>query len=165
MRNKWCNSNVNEQELPFNREPNKSDIMQGALLRKECSARSCVPLKLIRKLYSIRKSWPFCHYIIMEKLHHFPPHRKVFRKIRREHIYIFSFHVFPLVTSLPLSINSLNMASEQPIRIGIIGTGIFAYRHHRAYQAVGGDKFQIVACANRSKEKALAFAKEVSWKK
>jgi predicted dehydrogenase len=53
------------------------------------------------------------------------------------------------------------MSSEQPIRIGIIGTGIFAHRHHRAYQAVGNNKFQIVACANRSQEKALAFAKEV----
>ncbi|KAI7902055.1 uncharacterized protein BX663DRAFT_511618 [Cokeromyces recurvatus] len=51
--------------------------------------------------------------------------------------------------------------SNQPIRIGIIGTGIFAHRHHRAYQSVGNDKFQIVACANRSKEKALAFAKEI----
>lgn len=47
------------------------------------------------------------------------------------------------------------------IKVGIIGTGIFAYRHHRAYQAVGNDKFQIVACSNRSKDKALAFAKEV----
>ncbi|KAG1057827.1 hypothetical protein G6F43_000355 [Rhizopus delemar] len=47
------------------------------------------------------------------------------------------------------------------IKVGIIGTGIFAYRHYRAYQAVGNDKFQIVACSNRSKDKALAFAKEV----
>ncbi|KAI7873326.1 uncharacterized protein EV154DRAFT_430921 [Mucor mucedo] len=51
--------------------------------------------------------------------------------------------------------------SEQTIKIGIIGTGIFAHRHNRAYQAVGGKKFEIVACANRSKDKALAFAKEV----
>ncbi|CAO3647797.1 unnamed protein product [Mucor hiemalis] len=51
--------------------------------------------------------------------------------------------------------------SEQTIRIGIIGTGIFAHRHNRAYQAVGNNKFEIVACANRSKDKALAFAKEV----
>ncbi|KAG2193031.1 hypothetical protein INT46_000004 [Mucor plumbeus] len=51
--------------------------------------------------------------------------------------------------------------SDQPIRIGIIGTGIFAHRHNRAYQAVGNEKFQLVACANRSKDKALAFAKEV----
>lgn len=51
--------------------------------------------------------------------------------------------------------------SEQTIRIGVIGTGIFAHRHNRAYQAVGGKKFEIVACANRSKDKALAFAKEV----
>jgi predicted dehydrogenase len=54
--------------------------------------------------------------------------------------------------------------SEQTIRIGIIGTGIFAHRHNRAYQAVGNNKFEIVACANRSKDKALAFAKEVSEK-
>ncbi|CAO3675801.1 unnamed protein product [Rhizopus stolonifer] len=47
------------------------------------------------------------------------------------------------------------------IKVGIIGTGIFAYRHHRAYQAVGNEKYQVVACANRSKDKALAFAKEV----
>ncbi|KAI9260171.1 hypothetical protein BY458DRAFT_440207 [Sporodiniella umbellata] len=47
------------------------------------------------------------------------------------------------------------------IKVGIIGTGIFAYRHHRAYKAVGDDKYEIVACANRSKDKALAFAKEV----
>ncbi|KAI8977636.1 hypothetical protein BDF20DRAFT_821374 [Mycotypha africana] len=51
--------------------------------------------------------------------------------------------------------------SAQPIKIGIIGTGIFAHRHHRAYQAVGKDKFEIVACCNRSKDKALAFAKEL----
>ncbi|KAI8636450.1 hypothetical protein BD408DRAFT_426115 [Parasitella parasitica] len=51
--------------------------------------------------------------------------------------------------------------SNQPIRIGIIGTGIFAHRHNRAYQVVGNDKFQLVACANRSKDKALTFAKEV----
>lgn len=50
----------------------------------------------------------------------------------------------------------------QPIRIGIIGTGIFAHRHHKAYRTVGPEKYQIVACANRSKDKALAFAKEVS---
>lgn len=52
--------------------------------------------------------------------------------------------------------------SNQPIRIGIIGTGIFAHRHNRAYQAVGNEKFQLVACANRSKDKALAFTKEVT---
>lgn len=52
--------------------------------------------------------------------------------------------------------------STGPIKVGIIGTGIFAYRHHRAYKAVGDDKFEIVACANRSKEKALAFAREVT---
>jgi predicted homoserine dehydrogenase-like protein len=46
------------------------------------------------------------------------------------------------------------------IKVGIIGTGIFAYRHLRAYQAVG--QFQIVACANRSLEKAQKFAKEAS---
>lgn len=50
---------------------------------------------------------------------------------------------------------------QQPIRIGIIGTGIFAYRHLRAYRAVGQDKFQIVACANRSRDKAEKFAQEV----
>lgn len=55
--------------------------------------------------------------------------------------------------------------SEQTIRIGIIGTGIFAHRHNRAYQAVGDKKFEIVACANRSKDKALAFAKEVRREK
>ncbi|KAI8149711.1 hypothetical protein BJV82DRAFT_589019 [Fennellomyces sp. T-0311] len=49
---------------------------------------------------------------------------------------------------------------QQPIRVGIIGTGIFAYRHLRAYNAVGADKFQIVACANRSRDKAEKFAKE-----
>jgi UDP-N-acetyl-2-amino-2-deoxyglucuronate dehydrogenase len=53
------------------------------------------------------------------------------------------------------------MPDNKPIRIGIIGTGIFAHRHHRAFKAVGSDKFQIVACANRSRDKALAFAKEV----
>ncbi|GAA5806610.1 hypothetical protein HPULCUR_012150 [Helicostylum pulchrum] len=51
--------------------------------------------------------------------------------------------------------------SDQTIRIGIIGTGLFAHRHNRAYQAVGDNKFKIVACANRSKDKAIAFAKEV----
>ena len=51
--------------------------------------------------------------------------------------------------------------SQQPVRVGIIGTGIFAYRHLRAYSAVGSDKFQIVACANRSRDKAEKFAKEV----
>lgn len=50
---------------------------------------------------------------------------------------------------------------QQPIRIGIIGTGIFAYRHLRAYRAVGQDKIQIVACANRSRDKAVKFAQEV----
>ncbi|KAI9498111.1 hypothetical protein BDB00DRAFT_913853 [Zychaea mexicana] len=50
--------------------------------------------------------------------------------------------------------------NQQPIRVGIIGTGIFAYRHLRAYNAVGQDKFQIVACANRSRDKAEKFAKE-----
>ncbi|RCH98627.1 hypothetical protein CU098_010914 [Rhizopus stolonifer] len=50
--------------------------------------------------------------------------------------------------------------SEKPLRVGIVGTGIFAYRHHRAYKAIG-NKYKIVACSNRSKEKALAFAKEV----
>ncbi|KAI8997512.1 hypothetical protein BDB01DRAFT_771395 [Pilobolus umbonatus] len=49
----------------------------------------------------------------------------------------------------------------EPIRIGIIGTGIFAHRHHRAYQSVGTDKYQLVACANRSMDKAKAFAEEV----
>ncbi|KAI7874821.1 NAD(P)-binding protein [Lichtheimia hyalospora FSU 10163] len=51
-------------------------------------------------------------------------------------------------------------SQQQPIRIGIIGTGIFAYRHLRAYRAVGQDKFQIVACANRSRDKAVKFAQE-----
>lgn len=50
---------------------------------------------------------------------------------------------------------------EEPVRIGIIGTGVFAYRHMRAYKAVGEDKFKIVACANRSRDKAEKFAKEV----
>ncbi|CAO3633239.1 unnamed protein product [Cunninghamella blakesleeana] len=49
---------------------------------------------------------------------------------------------------------------SKPIKVGIIGTGIFAYRHLRAYTAVGSDKFQVVACCNRSKEKAEKFAKE-----
>ncbi|KAI8089243.1 uncharacterized protein BX664DRAFT_332514 [Halteromyces radiatus] len=49
---------------------------------------------------------------------------------------------------------------SQPIKVGIIGTGIFAYRHLRAYLTNGQDKFQIVACANRSREKAEKFAKE-----
>ena len=52
-------------------------------------------------------------------------------------------------------------ANQQPIRVGIIGTGIFAYRHLRAYNAVGKDKFQVVACANRSRDKAVKFAEEV----
>ncbi|ORZ05455.1 hypothetical protein BCR42DRAFT_361808 [Absidia repens] len=52
------------------------------------------------------------------------------------------------------------MSNTQPIKVGIVGTGIFAYRHLRAYLAVGQDKFQIVACANRSLEKAEKFAKE-----
>ncbi|KAG2224280.1 hypothetical protein INT45_012848 [Circinella minor] len=51
-------------------------------------------------------------------------------------------------------------ANQQPIRVGIIGTGIFAYRHLRAYNAVGKDKFQVVACANRSRDKAVKFAEE-----
>ncbi|KAI9310164.1 hypothetical protein BX666DRAFT_2010886 [Dichotomocladium elegans] len=50
--------------------------------------------------------------------------------------------------------------SSDPIRVGIIGTGIFAYRHLRAYRALGEDKFKIVACANRSRDKAEKFAKE-----
>ncbi|KAI8068270.1 hypothetical protein BC940DRAFT_273217 [Gongronella butleri] len=52
------------------------------------------------------------------------------------------------------------MATQAPIRVGIVGTGIFAYRHLRAYRAVGADKFVVVACANRSKDKALKFAQE-----
>ncbi|KAI9279005.1 hypothetical protein BDA99DRAFT_554597 [Phascolomyces articulosus] len=54
----------------------------------------------------------------------------------------------------------MSSASQQPIRVGIIGTGIFAYRHLRAYEAVGKDKFLVVACANRSRDKAEKFAKE-----
>ncbi|KAI8328202.1 hypothetical protein BC941DRAFT_463989 [Chlamydoabsidia padenii] len=50
--------------------------------------------------------------------------------------------------------------TDKVIRVGIIGTGIFAYRHLRAYHTVGQHKFQIVACANRSMEKAQKFAKE-----
>ncbi|KAI9030169.1 hypothetical protein CLU79DRAFT_802665 [Phycomyces nitens] len=52
------------------------------------------------------------------------------------------------------------MSCQTPIKVGIIGTGIFAYRHLKAYRALGQDKFQIVACCNRSKEKAVKFAKE-----
>lgn len=51
---------------------------------------------------------------------------------------------------------------SNPIKVGIIGTGIFAFRHLRAYAAIGSDKFQIVACCNRSRDKAEKFAKEVS---
>ncbi|KAI7862628.1 hypothetical protein BDF14DRAFT_1735765 [Spinellus fusiger] len=53
------------------------------------------------------------------------------------------------------------MSQESPIKVGIIGTGIFAYRHLEAYRKIGGDKFQIVACCNRSKDKAIKFAAEV----
>ncbi|KAI9306805.1 hypothetical protein BJ944DRAFT_262930 [Cunninghamella echinulata] len=49
---------------------------------------------------------------------------------------------------------------SNPIKVGIIGTGIFAFRHLRAYTAIGSDKFQIVACCNRSRDKAEKFAKE-----
>ncbi|ORX51654.1 NAD(P)-binding protein [Hesseltinella vesiculosa] len=49
---------------------------------------------------------------------------------------------------------------QGPIRVGIIGTGIFAYRHMRAYRHLGADKFVIVACSNRSREKAEKFAQE-----
>ena len=54
--------------------------------------------------------------------------------------------------------------SQKPLKVGIIGTGIFARRHYKAYESVGKDKFEIVACANRSKDKALDFAKEVRIK-
>ncbi|KAI8393702.1 uncharacterized protein BYT42DRAFT_619855 [Radiomyces spectabilis] len=50
--------------------------------------------------------------------------------------------------------------TQQPIKVGIIGTGIFAYRHLRAYQALGAEKYQLVACANRSRDKAVKFAAE-----
>ncbi|KAI8373930.1 hypothetical protein EDC96DRAFT_497991 [Choanephora cucurbitarum] len=50
--------------------------------------------------------------------------------------------------------------SQKPLKVGIIGTGIFARRHYKAYESVGKDKFEVVACANRSKDKALDFAKE-----
>ncbi|KAG2180201.1 hypothetical protein INT43_003990 [Umbelopsis isabellina] len=49
--------------------------------------------------------------------------------------------------------------SAAPVKIAIIGTGIFAYRHLKAFRAIG-DKYQIVACCNRSREKAEKFAKE-----
>jgi UDP-N-acetyl-2-amino-2-deoxyglucuronate dehydrogenase len=48
-----------------------------------------------------------------------------------------------------------------PVKIAIIGTGIFAYRHLKAFRAIG-NKYDIVACCNRSREKAEKFAKEVS---
>lgn len=57
--------------------------------------------------------------------------------------------------------HNISTTMEEPVRIGIIGTGVFAYRHMRAYKAVGEDKFKIVACANRSRDKAEKFAKEV----
>ena len=56
------------------------------------------------------------------------------------------------------------MSSAAPIKIAIIGTGIFAYRHLKAFRTIG-NKFEIVACCNRSREKAEKFAKEVSCKK
>jgi predicted dehydrogenase len=51
--------------------------------------------------------------------------------------------------------------SAAPVKIAIIGTGIFAYRHLKAFRAIG-NKYEIVACCNRSREKAEKFAKEVS---
>ncbi|CAO3658926.1 unnamed protein product [Umbelopsis ramanniana] len=50
--------------------------------------------------------------------------------------------------------------SAAPVKIAIIGTGIFAYRHLKAFRAIG-NKYEIVACCNRSREKAEKFAKEV----
>lgn len=55
----------------------------------------------------------------------------------------------------------MSSSPVKPIQVGILGTGIFAYRHLRAYRALGEDKFKIVACANRSREKAEKFAQEV----
>lgn len=68
----------------------------------------------------------------------------------------------PLPTNLILLFVIIIMSSNNNavIKVGIIGTGIFAYRHLRAYQAVG--QFEVVACANRSLEKAQKFAKEAS---
>ena len=54
--------------------------------------------------------------------------------------------------------------SVAPVKIAIIGTGIFAYRHLKAFRAIG-NKYEIVACCNRSREKAEKFAKEVSTMK
>lgn len=54
------------------------------------------------------------------------------------------------------------MSDSRPIRVGIVGTGIFAQRHLRAYRAVGQHRFEIVACCNRTRSKAEAFAKDVS---
>ncbi|BFZ63904.1 hypothetical protein YB2330_005041 [Saitoella coloradoensis] len=52
--------------------------------------------------------------------------------------------------------------SEQPLRVGIIGTGIFASKRHLpAYQKLPSE-YKVVACANRTVSKAELFAEKAN---
>lgn len=53
------------------------------------------------------------------------------------------------------------MPNQKPLNVAIIGTGIFARRHLKAFEKLP-DKYNLVACSNRSQDKAEKFAEAVS---
>lgn len=54
------------------------------------------------------------------------------------------------------------MSAESPLRVGIVGTGIFATKKHLPTYQKSNGKFKAVACFNRTKAKAEKFAKVAS---
>jgi len=48
-------------------------------------------------------------------------------------------------------------ASEETLKVGIIGTGAIAHKHAQAYRNIG---FEVVVCSNRDAQKGMSFAEE-----
>jgi len=57
-------------------------------------------------------------------------------------------------------ISEATVKPTYPLRIAIIGTGIFATQQHLPILLELKSYFQIVACCNRTKDKAIEFAKK-----
>lgn len=49
------------------------------------------------------------------------------------------------------------------LRVGLLGTGVAAWRLYKPAFAVLGDRLELVACANRTRDKALKFAESAGF--
>lgn len=52
---------------------------------------------------------------------------------------------------------------KRRLRIGLLGTGVAAWNLYRPAFAVAGDRLELVACANRTRAKAVKFAKAAGF--